>query len=329
MATLFDEAFLRKLEYLTIVSRKVFAGRARAERRTKKIGSGLEFADHRDYAPGDDPRTLDWNVVGRMDRLLVRLFEEEEDLYIHLLVDASRSMTVGCSRTATLAPFDYARQVTAALAYIGLANLDRVSIVPFAETARDATLPTRGKNQIHKVFRFLDAIAPDGVTSLTAAFDAFVARTKHTGLAVVVSDFFDRGGYETGLKRLQAGGFEVFCVHTHLPNGRPAASTPRRGRRTGAGDDALGGAFPRTEEPPGWPCASTGERLLVDAETGRSRRAIVTPATLRRYDEAFDAFQRDLARFCLSRGIGFVRAPVDVPFERAILDVFRQGGVVT
>ena len=94
---LFDETFLKKLEYLHIVSRKVFSGASRAERRTRKIGAGVEFADHRSYAPGDDLRTLDWKLFGRLEKLMVRLFEEEEDLYIYLLVDVSDSMSMGAT----------------------------------------------------------------------------------------------------------------------------------------------------------------------------------------------------------------------------------------
>jgi uncharacterized protein (DUF58 family) len=332
MTLLFDEAFLKKLEYLYIVSRRVFAGRVRAERATRKIGAGLEFADHRAYARGDDPRYLDWNVVGRMDRLLVRLFEEEEDLSIYLLLDTSRSMTAS-SRSSRepeasaspadrrrrplspsarpplpsagegrgeggsgLSPFDYARQLAAALAYIALANLDRVSIVPFSASAEVVLPPARGKGRIYQVFHALEAVQPDGVTSLAAAFDSFVAQTRRAGLAVVLSDLFDPAGFEAGLNRLRWGRFEVFVLHTHWPGGRPA-------------DADL-----------------DGELRLVDAETGRSRSATLTPATLRRYDAAFRRYQERLARFCLDHGIGFVRAPTDVPFDRAILDVFRQGG---
>src|SRR5947208_16147085 len=92
---LFDEQFLKKLEYLYIVSKKVFQGRLRAERRSRKVGAGIEFADHRDDTPGDDPRYLDWNLFGRMDQLQLRLLEEQEDLYLYLLVDASASLALG------------------------------------------------------------------------------------------------------------------------------------------------------------------------------------------------------------------------------------------
>src|SRR5579885_579269 len=137
---LFDDEFQRKLEYLALVSRRVFAGRLRAERRTKKSGSGVEFADHRDYQPGDDFRTLDWNVYQRFDKLLVRLYEEEEDLAIYFIVDASRSMGFGDGRKLR-----YAKKVVAALAYVGLANLDRVSIVTTSDRVMERMPETRGK----------------------------------------------------------------------------------------------------------------------------------------------------------------------------------------
>src|SRR5271165_212146 len=128
---LFDEEFQRKLDYLALVSRRVFAGRLRAERRTKKSGSGVEFADHREYQPGDDFRYLDWSAYQRFDRLLVRLFEEEEDLAIYFILDTSASM--GFADNARGGParsrprqgrkLGYAKKVCAALAYVGLANL--------------------------------------------------------------------------------------------------------------------------------------------------------------------------------------------------------------
>ena len=127
-AELFDDEFQRKLETLAVVSRRVFAGRMRAERRTKKRGSGIEFADHRDYAPGDDFRYVDWNAYQRFGLLFVRLYEQEEDLSIYFIVDCSSSMAFGGGRK-----FDQARRLCAALAYVGLANLDRVTIVGVAD----------------------------------------------------------------------------------------------------------------------------------------------------------------------------------------------------
>jgi uncharacterized protein (DUF58 family) len=137
---LFDDEFQRKLEMLALVSRRVFAGRLRAERRTKKKGSGVEFADHRDYVEGDDFRSVDWNVYQRFGKLLVRLYEEEEDLSIYFLIDCSASMAFGNGKK-----FDQARRIVAALAYVGLASAARAGFsrcFVFSRASRPAVSPT-------------------------------------------------------------------------------------------------------------------------------------------------------------------------------------------
>src|SRR6266850_961836 len=153
--TLFDDEFLKKLEYLNIISKRLFAGQLRAERRTRKRGAGLEFADYRSYVAGDDFRHLDWKAYLRLNRLILRLFEEEEDLPIYIFVDSSQSMNYG-----NPLKLDYARRIAAALCYVGLANLDRVHIVSFAGSVGTELPSQRGKGQIFKVFRFLADVAP-------------------------------------------------------------------------------------------------------------------------------------------------------------------------
>ena len=138
MAKLLDDDFLRRIEQLEIASRKIFRGRMKGERRSKSRGQSSEFADYRTYVEGDDLRFIDWNIYGRLDRLLLRLFEEEEDLSIYILLDASRSMTIGEPRK-----LDYAMKLAAALTYVGLANLDRVSIVPFSDRLHERLPPGR------------------------------------------------------------------------------------------------------------------------------------------------------------------------------------------
>src|SRR5580700_2086345 len=191
---LFGDDFQRKLDYLALVSRRVFAGRLRAERRTKKSGSGVEFADHRDYQPGDDFRTLDWNVYQRFEKLLVRLYEEEEDLAIYFILDTSASMGFGDGRK-----LKYGKKVAAALAYVGLANLDRVSIVTTSDRVMERMPETRGKARIFKAFRFLREVEADGTTDLADAMKTFVAQNKRRGLAVLVSDLYDPRGFEKGI----------------------------------------------------------------------------------------------------------------------------------
>ena len=287
-AVLFDEDFLKKLEYLFIVSKKVFAGQLRAERRGRKVGSGIEFADHRDYAPGDDFRYIDWNIYGRMQKLLLRLFEEEEDLCIYLLLDASSSMAVGAPQK-----FDYARRVVAALAYIGLANLDRVNIIPFADELKPQLTPKRGKGQVFRVFEFLRAVRAGGETDMETSFKAFVHQTKRRGLVVVVSDFFDPHGYERGLKLLVHHRFETFALQVCDP----------------------------TEAHP----SVKGDLRLLDTETGEERIATVSPQVLRAYEREFTDYCERLESFCTSVRAGFIRTLTSLPFEELVLRVFRQG----
>ena len=173
---LFDEEFQKRLEYLALVSRRVFAGRTRAERRSQRAGAGVEFADYRSYYPGDDYRQIDWNVYGRSDRLMLRLHEQEEDLSVYLLLDCSGSMAFGAPRK-----LDYAKKLTAALAYVALNHLDRVSITALRDVVVQRLAPTRGKNRIFTVFDFLRPLQPTGGTQLADAIGSFVLRTSAVG----------------------------------------------------------------------------------------------------------------------------------------------------
>ena len=287
---LFDDEFLKKLEYLYIVSKKVFAGRIRAERRTRKVGAGIEFADHRKYSAGDDFRYIDWNIYGRLDRLLLRLFEEQEDLHIYILLDASVSMRIGDP-----VKLDYASKIAAALCYIGLANLDRVSIVPFSAQLHREQLPSaRGKARIFKVFDFLSGIEPVGQTSLEASLKTFVAQTKRRGMAVVISDFYDPKGYEEGLNCLRYNKFEPFVVQIYDQ---------------------------KEVNPP-----LSGDLTLVDCETGELREVTVSARLLQKYREAHETFCTELDEFCTKRAMPFFRTHTGRPFDELVLSIFRAGG---
>jgi uncharacterized protein (DUF58 family) len=286
---LFDDEFQRKLDYLALVSRRVFAGRMRAERRTKKSGSGIEFADYREYQPGDDIRYLDWAIYQRFDRLLLRLFEEEEDLAIYFIVDTSASMGFGGG-----AKMRYAKRVCAALAYVGLANLDRVSIVSTSDHILDRMPQTRGKARIFKVFRFLKELEPTGTTDLEDALKSFVAQNKRRGLAVLVSDLYDPHGFERGLNVLRYNKFDPFVVHvTDKADARPKLH---------------------------------GDVLLYDCETGDEREVTVTAKVLERYEEEYKKYLAEVERFCATRQVPYAAADVSVPFDELILRVFRRGG---
>ena len=196
-----------------MVSRKVFAGNLRAERRTRKVGSGIEFADHRTYSRGDDFRYIDWNLYGRLDKLLLRLFEEEEDLYIYILIDVSDSMSIG----SPLPKLHYAMQVGAALTYVGLANLDRVSIIPFGDKLIDRLpLCRAARTGSFAGVRFSAAQCPiGGKTEFAECMKDFVTQNKRRGLAVVISDFYDPAGFEQGINTLRYYKFEPFVLQVY------------------------------------------------------------------------------------------------------------------
>lgn len=286
---LFDDEFQRKLDYLAMVSKRVFSGAMRAERRTKKTGSGVEFADHRDYAAGDDFRYLDWHAYQRFDRLLIRLYEEEEDLSIYFILDCSSSMSFGDGEKLR-----QAKRLCAALAYVGLANLDRISIVTATDEISGRTPATRGKARIFRVFRFLKGVRADGVTDLGEAMKTFVAQHKRRGLAVLLSDLYDPAGFERGINVLRYNKFEPFVLHLVDPSD----------------------AKPDLK----------GDVRVYDCETGDEREVTVTAKVLERYTQAYEEYLEEVRRFCTSRQVSYFRADVRAPFDELILRVFRRGG---
>ena len=221
--------FQKKLEYLAMVSRKVFAGRParRAPHAQDRLRRRVRRPPH--YARGDDFRYLDWNVYGRLDKLLLRLFEEEEDLS-HLLprrrartrwrsARRCRSCTTR-SRSARRSPTSASRTSTA------------------SRSSRSATgciermPPTRGKDRIFRVFDFLRTCDIGGKTELAECMKDFVAQNKRRGLAVVISDFYDPTGFEQGINVLRYNKFEPFVLQVYdMREAEPEAARRRRARR--------------------------------------------------------------------------------------------------
>lgn len=286
---LFDDEFQRKLDYLAMVSRRVFSGAMRAERRTKKTGSGVEFADHRDYVAGDDFRYLDWSAYERFGRLLIRLYEEEEDLSIYFILDTSASMGFGGGDKLR-----QAKRLCAALAYVGLANLDRIAIVAARDEVCGRMPATRGKARIFRVFRFLSGVKAEGTTDLGDAMKTFVAQHKRRGLAVVLSDLYDPSGFERGINVLRYARFEPFVIH--LVDSADARPELR------------------------------GDVRVYDCETGDEREVTVTAKVLERYAAAHAEYLDEIQRFCVRKQVSYFRADVDAPFDELVLRVFRRGG---
>ncbi|HEX4590892.1 MAG TPA: DUF58 domain-containing protein [Gemmataceae bacterium] len=290
---LFDSDFLKKLEYLSLVSKRVFRGSLMAQRRTAQLGTGIEFADHREYTPGDDFRYLDWNLFARHDELLLKRFQEEEDLHVYFLLDCSRSMAFGDPPK-----FDLARQVAAALAYIALADLDRIAVTAFAADVL-ADLPlTRGKGRILALLKFLEGLVPSGDdTNLERVATGFVHRDQRRGLVVVVSDLFDVNGFERGLDILRHRKYEPHVVQLYDP---------------------------AEKDPPDM----LGDVEMWDVESGSARKVTITEKNLRQYRQLFDEYQERVQTYCNRHALGCTRAPTTVTFDELILRMMRQAGAV-
>jgi uncharacterized protein (DUF58 family) len=219
------------------------------------------------------------------------LFEQERDLDIHFLVDASASMRAGEMRAAKL---DAARKIAAALSYIALANLDRVNVGWFDDALRDDLGLCRGKSQFHHVLGFLSRPPePGGPTALLPVLRAFSQRLKRRGLVFVLSDFFDCAGYEEALSLLRYHQFEVQVVQM---------------------------IHPAELSPP-----MSGDLRLTECETGETWEVTATESLVRAYEDEVAAFIRGLEAFCLQRGVGYALARSDVPFEDLVLRLLRDG----
>jgi len=297
---LFDTAFLSKLEQLHLLSKKLLRSQHRAERPSRQIGSSLEFADYRNYAPGDDLRGVDWNIYGRLEKLSVKLFEQEQDLPVYLLVDASESMrwvpgaTSPQDAHAPRSKFDQVRRTAASLAYVALANLDRVGIQWFGSQLGPQLAMTRGRSQFHKVLDFLQTAPPlPGPTCLLDSAREFTQRTTRRGMVILLSDLLDPAGCAPALTHLQRCQFEVQVVQILAPE----------------------------ELDPAW----RGDIEFLDAETGAPLPVTLDETLLASYRERVAAFLKESTDFCRRNAVGHVSASTAVPFEDLVLRVLREG----
>jgi uncharacterized protein (DUF58 family) len=283
--------FLRRLESLELVSKKIRAGRMKGDRLSKRKGRGSEFADFRPYCVGDDLRFLDWNLYGRLDRLFLRLFLEEEDLHVYLLVDTSESMSFGSP-----SKLQYAKQVAAALGFVGLINLDRVGVETIGGRAAVRSPQFRGRQSLWRMVKFLDDIGPQPAGDFSASVRKFSLRVNGRGIVLVLSDFLDKGGYEDGFRYLMARNLDVYAVQI----------------------------LAAEEVDP----TLVGDLKLTDAEDGDEAEITISAPLLVRYQQTLAAFRGGLADFCTRRGLSYLFTTNQVPFEKLVLNYLRGRGLL-
>ncbi len=288
---LFGDDFLRKLETLALTSRKAAAGTRRGERRGKKKGSGVEFADHRSYVPGDDIRFLDLGIYRRFGKLLIRVYEEEEDLSLYFLIDCSASMGAGDG-----GKLRQAKRIAAALGYIGLSNLDRVSVLSLTDRIAARLPPTRGRGRFFRILKFLSGLQAKEKTDLEAALRTFVAQHRRRGLAVLITDLYDPRGFEAGINVLRFNRFDVCVMHIVSK------------------DDATIG--------------QQGDLTVIDIETGEAREVTVTQGLEQAMRQAVEHHVNRVEKFCAGRGIPYFAIDKETPFDEVVLRVLRRGGLL-
>lgn len=314
---LLDSALIARISQLDYTSKKIFAGKLKGERRSKKRGESVEFADHRPYVSGDDIRHIDWNIFGRLDRLFLKLFLEEEDLSLHIVLDASASGDCGQPNK-----FVYMQQLAMALGYIGLVNLNRVTVSAIGggrdvETERQgdeggngspvaaaspvtAVRDLRGRRRTQDLARFICSVAPVGAAPFTEACKRIALSRRGKGVMVVLSDFFIKEGYETGLRLLVGRGYDLFCLQVLSP----------------------------AEVEPTGPNGIAGDLRLKDVEDGDLAEVTISAPLLKRYKANLAAYTDQLREFCARREIGLITVRSDTPIDTLILDYLRKRGVL-
>jgi uncharacterized protein (DUF58 family) len=289
--TILTPEFMQKLDALEILSRKIFTGSIKGERRTRRQGESVEFADYRNYVVGDDLRFIDWNIYGRLERLLLKLFLEEQDLNVTVLFDMSKSMDWGKPNKGL-----YAKRVAAAIAYIGLVRMDRVSLYGFNSSLVHEMSGVRGRRFTSQVIKFLDEIELEGESHFANAARRFSLRHRGKGVVVVISDFFDKGGYADGIRYLLSRDLDLYAIQVLSPE----EITP----------------------------TLTGDLKLKDVEDGDLAEVSITAPLMTRYKANLEAYCSELKDHCVRRGITYLFTGTTVPFDVLVLSYLRQRGLV-
>lgn len=288
--TLLSPELLGKLERMELVSRKVFRGRMKGERISRRKGQSVEFADFRNYVPGDDLRLIDWNLYARLDQLFLKLFQEEEDLHFDALIDASDSMSFGEPTKLWVA-----KQIAGALGYVGLCRADRVRVAALGPHGDRAPI-LRGRGSLWRMLAYLDSVESGHNVSLHDGVKRYCSRNPGKGIALLITDLMDKRGYESALRMLVGRRMDIFLVHL---------------------------LSPEELEPP-----LRGDRRLIDIEDGEAAEVTVTPHVLRRYRETLQAFVSGAKLFSARRGITYIPVVTDQPVESIVTRYLRERGVI-
>jgi uncharacterized protein (DUF58 family) len=288
---LLSSQLLAQLERLELVSRKVFRGRMKGERKSKRKGQSVEFADFRQYVPGDDLRFIDWNLFARMERLYLKLFLEEEDLHFYALIDTSESMNFG-----EPTKLQYAKQLAASLGFIGLCRADRVKIETLGTSSRQPGPVLRGRASLWRMMDYLEGIEPGRNVSLAEGVKNFCLRNTGKGILVLITDLMDKEGYEKALRFLVTQQMDVYVLHVLCP-------------------EELN---PEVK----------GDLKLIDCEDEDVAEVTISRPLLEKYKRTVAAFIDGARNFCSRRDMTYLMTGTDTPVETLVSNYLRRRGLV-
>jgi uncharacterized protein (DUF58 family) len=282
---------LAQLEKLELVTRRIFRGRMKGERRSKRKGQSVEFADFRNYVPGDDLRFIDWNTYARLDRLFLKMFLEEEDLHFYALIDASQSMEFGDPTK-----LHYARQLAAALGFIGLVRADRVRIESIGQPLRTVGPIFRGRKSLWRMVSHLEQIEPGQNVSLAEGVKNFCLRNPGKGILVLLTDLMDKQGYDAALRYLVSREMDVYVIQI----------------------------LSQEEVDPD----VKGDLRLIDCEDSDVAEVTISAPLLARYKQTLNGFVDGARQFCNRRGMNYLLARNDLPVDQLVSSYLRKRGLV-
>ena len=287
-----------RLDHLDLVSRKILRGSIQGERRSKRRGQSVEFADYRPYTVGDDLRRIDWNLYGRLDKLFLRLFLEEEDLSVTLVLDESASMRYGDPDKLR-----YAAELAAALGYVALSKQNSLSVHTFSGDLTPGPRGIRGRRSLPRFVDHLDQMlnrdAPPGPGNLPQALRSLALHHPRPGIVIVLSDFMDKHEPADAFRFLGHPRFDAHAIQVLSPQE----------------------VDPRAAD-------IVGDLRLTDAEDGNTADISATAPLIERYRANLQAFCNHLRDTCRQRGIGYLNVTTDQPLERVALRYFQTSGLL-
>lgn len=290
-SNLLSPELLAQLERLELVTRKIFRGRMKGERRSRRRGQSVEFADFRNYVAGDDLRFIDWNMYARLDKLFLKVFLEEEDLHFHSLIDTSASMEFGDP-----SKLHYAKQLAGALSFIGLCRGDRVKVDTLGQALTKPSPSLRSRASLWRLLQQLDGIQCGDNTPLEEGVKNFCLRNSGKGILILITDLMDKGGYESALRYLLTQDLDVYVIHV----------------------------LSQAEIEPD----VTGDLKLVDCEDADVAEITVSKPLLDRYQRTLASFVSGAQEFCARRGMHYLMANTSIPVDQMVSNYLRQRGLV-